>query len=163
MSETAIVVLEVRNDKDRGNLVVTIRKLESEDVYFFKHHHQPINKHPEQIQRLVELSKPTTRTKSINVNIMAFVTQYFNVSKLAFEFKGVKLNSSNQQVSKVFNLRINKEIGILKRKQTIANTKEEKLAEKNRKILEKLASDEARFQAERAERIVTAMADMQTD
>lgn len=159
MSEATTVVLEV----DRGNLVVTIRALNSQNVFFFKYHHQPIDQHPEQVQHLVRLSKPTIRTKSIKVDIQSFITQYYNVSEKVFEFRGVPLNSTNQQVSKVMDRRINKEVGILKRKKTVEERKDAKTAEKNKKFLEKLASDEAKFQEERAKRIAAAKADMDID
>lgn len=160
MTDVAIVVLNVLNDKDRGNLVISIRKSDNEDTYFFKYDHQPLAKHPEQIQHLVRTSKPTTRAKSITVNIMDFITQYCNLTSGMFEFRGVKLNSTSQQVATVIDRRINKELGIMKRKKTIADGKAAKVDEKNRKIREKLLSDEAAFQQERARRIVEAMANM---
>lgn len=46
-----------------------------------------------------------------------------------------------------------KEIGKIKRSQTIAANKQVKIAEHNRKLHEKLAKDEQDFQIERARRI----------
>lgn len=162
IAQTAVVVLEVRNDKDRGNLVVTITP-DQGAVHFFKYHHQPLGQHPEQIQQLVQMSKPTIRTKSIKIDIMPFLSEYWNVSKNVLEFKGVSLNSATQQVLKVEDRRINKEIGIMKRKKTIQETKEAKKVEKRSKILQKLEADETKFQEERARRIREAMADMETN
>lgn len=159
----ADVVFEVRNDKCRGNIVVTIRPKDCKDVFFFKYHHQPIKQHPEQIQDLVEMSKPTIRTKSIKVNIMPFLSEYWNQTKNVFEFKGVELNSTKQQVLKVHERRINKEIGILKRKKTIEEKKIQARNEENKVILQKLISDEEMFQAKRAERIREAMSNMETN
>lgn len=155
-----MVIIEVRNDKDRGNLVMTIRQRGNVNSSFFKYHHQPINQHPEQIQRIVQLSKPTTRIKLIEVEIVQFVSEYWNMSGKFFEFKGVKLNSTDQQVSKVQDRLINKEIGALKRAKTIQDTKGIKKHEKNRQIREKLASDEAQFQIKRAERITATHRDV---
>lgn len=159
----AVCLLKVRNDKDRGNVIISIEKLGSSDICFFKYHNQTLDQHPEQIQQLVRTSKPTTRIKTIKVDIMDFITEYYNVSGDFFEFKGVKLNSTSQQVSKVIDRRIKKQIGIMKRKKTIAEGKAAKVEEKKRKIMEKLRSDEAKFQEERARRIVDAMTEMNVD
>lgn len=157
MDEDYSVIFEVRNDKDRGILVLTISLQEtSYNVHFFKHHHQPINQHPEQIQRIVREAKPTTRTKSVKVDITSFAPQYWNVTGKFFEFKGMKLNSTEHQLLKVQESKINKEIGAIKRKKTFEASKKNK----NQAIREKLVSDEAKFQLERAKRIKTAMADM---
>lgn len=159
---TAFVFFEVRNDKNRGNLVLTIRSAEKlEDVHFFRYHHQTLDQHPEQMQNIVQRAGPTIRTKSIKVDIFPFLIQYWNLTGKFFEFKGVKLNSSEQQVSMVYERRIKKEVGIIKRKKTILNSKEQKLAKKNQQMLAKLQSDEQKFQVERAERIRVARADME--
>lgn len=149
--ENAAVLFEIRNDKDRGTLILTVRKNGDDTVFFFKYHHQPINQHPEIMQRIVGESKPTTRTKTIKVNIMDFLRQYWNGT--SFEFKGVVMNSTAAEKSKVFNRLLNKEIGAKKRKQTIEESKQKKLEEKNAKVRSKWTQDEAEFQAERAMRI----------
>lgn len=157
MDENSLTVFEVRNDIDRGNLVLTI-SLEgmSHNVHFFKHHHQPINQHPEQIQRIVRQAKPTTRTKSVKVNITSFLPIYWNVSGKHFEFKGVKLNCTEYQLFKVQETRINKEIGAIKRKKTIEASSKNKI----QSIREKMEIDEEKFQLERAKRIKAAKADL---
>lgn len=152
---TANVVIEIRNDKDRGNLILTIRREDEDNVYFFKYHHQAVHHHPEQIQQIVASSKPTTRTKSIKVNILGFMRQYWNGS--FFEFKGVELNSAGKQSTKVYNRLLNKEVGKIKRKQTIEESKQIKLQQKNDKIRQKILDDEAAFQIERAKRITELM------
>lgn len=156
-----LVKFEVRNDKDRGILVLTISLEEmSYNVHFFKYHHQPIDQHPEQIQRIVRHARPTTRTKSVVVDITSFSALYWNVSGGFFEFKGIKLDSSENQILKAQKTRINKEVGAIKRKQTI----EAKKKDKQEAIREKLARDEAEFQLERARRIKEAVQDkMETD
>lgn len=158
MNENYSVIFEVRNDKDRGNLVLTIRSQEmSDNVHFFKYHHQPINQHPEQIQRVVRQAKPTVRTKSVKIDIISFSAHYWNVSGKFFEFKGVKLDSTEHQLFKVQERRINKDIAATKRKHTIEVSKKQ---DKNQAIREKLARDEENFQLERAKRIKAAMVDM---
>lgn len=37
------VIFEVKLDKDRGIVVLTIRKEEEDEVHFFRFHHQPLN------------------------------------------------------------------------------------------------------------------------
>lgn len=159
--ETAFVVFEVINDKDRGNLALTIKPHGLDTLFFFKYHHQPIDQHPEQIQRIVQRSKPTSRKKSIKINIMPFLNEYWNVSGKFFEFKSIKLNSTSQQLAKVQERRINKEIGMMKRKNTLKEAKDRKILAENKKIRDKLDEDEAAFQVERARRIAAAMKDMQ--
>lgn len=147
-------VFEVRNDKDRGVLVLTIRWEEADfNVHFFKYQHQPIAQHPEQIQSIVRLAKPKTRTKSVRVNIVSFAAIYWNVSAKFFEFKGLKLDSNENQVARAQEIRINKEVGIIKRKITSEVSKKNK----DEAVREKLVSDERKFQLERAKRIKEAM------
>lgn len=156
MDENGLVIFEVRHDIDRGILVLTIRSEEmSHNVHFFKYHHQPIDQHPEQIQDIVRQTKPTSRTKSVVIDISSLLAQYWNVSGEFFEFKGVKLNSTEKQIAKVQERKINKEVGAIKRKQTIETTKKNK----KQAMKDKLASDEAAFQLERAKRIKAAMVD----
>lgn len=159
--ENCLVIFEVRNDIDRGILVLTISLEEmSQNVHFFKLHHQPINQHPEQVQRIIRQAKPTTRTKSVNIDVTPFSALYWNVPGKFFEFKGVKLNSTKQQLFKAEEMKINKEVGAIKRKKTI----EAKKKDKGQAIREKLESDEKNFQLERARRIKEAMKDlMETD
>lgn len=149
---TEEVLFEIKNDKDRGNLILTVRQNGNDNVWFFKYHHQPISQHPEIVQQIVGASKPTARTKTIRVNIMDFQRQYWNGK--SFEFKGVVLNSMEKEKTEVYNRLINKEVGAKKRKQTIEESKQKKLeAKKN-----KLVADEAAFQAERALRIAELFA-----
>lgn len=161
--DTAFVFLEIRNDKDRGNLILTITPEELSAVSFFDYQHQPVSRHPEQIQEIVRKAKPTTRTKSIRVDIMPFLSQYYNVAGKFFEFKARKMNSTEQQNSQVRTMRLNKEIGALKRKRTVAELKEQRIIEKNRKIREEMAKDEEKFQQERAERLAAVRNDMQIE
>ncbi len=161
MEDNYLVKIEVRNDKDRGILVLTICLEEmSYNVHFFKYHHQPIDQHPEQIQRIVRQARPTIRTKSVFVDITPFSAIYWNVTDRFFEFKGVKLNSSENQIHKAQETKISKEIGAIKRKLT----NEAKKKDKQQAIREKLANDEKEFQLKRARRVKEAMEDqMETD
>lgn len=152
---TAYVFFEIRNDKDRGNLILTARRYEDNDVCFFNYHHQAINQHPEQMQQIVALSKPTTRTKTIRVDIMGFLRNYWNGT--SFEFKGVQMNTTQLQSAKVYKRLLNKEVGIMKRKETIAESKQKKVEEKKKKIAEKLQKAEAAFQEEQAKRLADLM------
>ncbi len=99
---SAVVVLQIRNDKERGILVLTIRQADSDVVFFFKPHHQPLRQHPIQVQEIVKRSNPTARTKT-----------------LTLEFMGVVLSSTDDQSKKTYNRLLNKEVGAIKRKETI--------------------------------------------
>lgn len=152
------VVFEVKLDKDRGIIIVTIRKEESDNVCFFRFHHQTIDCHPEQVQQIIRSHKITARTKSIKINIYGFVSHYWNINEKYFEFKGVKPNSTNQQIEKLQRAKINKEIGVLKRQET--GTNQGKQMEKMKKLEAKLREDERQFQIIRANRIAQAKADI---
>lgn len=151
------VIFEVKLDKDRGIVVLTIRKEEEDEVHFFRFHHQPLNCHPEQLQMAIRSSKVTARTKSFKINIYEYCAHYYNSDKKCFEFKGVKLNSNVQQLKKVLNTRINKEVSLIKRKE--ADTKGRKEA-KMEAMKEKNNKFEEEFQKERAKRIAEAMTDI---
>lgn len=148
---TAIIVLQVRNDKERGILVLTIRQVQNETLYFFKPHHQPLRQHPSQVQEIVKRSSPTTRTKSVTFDAITFLRQYWNGT--TFEFMGVILTSTDDQVSKTYSRLLNKEVGAIKRKEVIATKKQEKAAAELKKRTDKLFRDEQAFQVERARRI----------
>ncbi len=157
MSEiNPFVVFEVKLDKDRGIIVLTIRKEEYDDVWFFRFHHQPLNCHPEQVQQTIRSHNITSRTKSIKVNIYGFLYHYWNEEVESFEFKGVKLNSTTQQLAKVQHRKINKEIAGLKRKETVRKNQQDKL-ELQKELNEKLENE---FQLERAKRIASATAEI---
>ena len=68
-------------------------------------------------------------------------------------FGGTKLQSTKQQLEKVYTVRLNKEMGIAKRQSTLAAKKQEKVITKNNQLKQRYASAEAEFQAERARRI----------
>lgn len=152
------VVFEVKLEKDRGIVVLTIRKEEEEEVHFFRFHHQPLSCHPEQLQAAIRSNKVTARTKSVTVNIYGYCAHYWNGAKNYFEFKGVQLNSNVQQLRTVMNTRINKEIGVLKRKASGGTSRKEAEIEA---LKEKNDQFEKEFQEERAKRIAAAMADIQ--
>lgn len=108
------VVFEVKLDKDRGVIILTVRKDENDNVCFFRFHHQPIHCRPEQVQQIIRSHKVMARTKSINVNIFSFLSQYWNDNGNCFEFNGVKLNSNEHEIAKLQNAKVNKEIGLFK-------------------------------------------------
>lgn len=156
------VVFEVKLDKDRGILVLTIRKEEKDDVCFFRFHHQPLNCHLEQVQQVIRSQKVTARRKSVKVNIYSFFSHYWNEQKKHFEFKGIKLNSTGQQMVDMQERQINKEIRLMNRREARETvTKEQKEAEKWKKLTEKYAEQEAQFQLRRAKRIAEAVQDIE--
>lgn len=141
----------VRNDKFRGLLVETF-ETSNGNQYFFKYHQQPLMKHCEQLQILVKKTN-IQRAKKLHVDMTPFLHEYMRVSDGAIIFQETKLESVANQIEKVYTMRINKEIGIAKRKQTMAANKQAKINASNKKIKDRYESAEAEFQAERARRI----------
>lgn len=133
----------VRNDKNRGLLLQTIETSDGDDIYFFKYRDQPIERHCEQMQNIVR-SAGVRRSKMMLVDLSPFLHEYCSGGSIMF--KGTKLNSVNQRVQKIQQMTINKEIGALKRKQTMANKNHAKIAAKEQQ-------DEANFLAERGRKI----------
>lgn len=156
------VVFEAKFDKDRGIVILTIRKDEKDDVCFFRFHHQPLSCHPEQLQEFIRSQNITNRTKSVKVNIYSYSAHYWNEEEECFEFKGVKLNSTAQQLAKIHSFKIKKEIGVMKRNEANANRAERKKADL-RKLQEKKKEIEAKFQEERAKRIAEARANLKAN
>lgn len=143
-----VVVFTVRNDKDRG---ILIEQLEyNNDIYFFKHHDMSLHRHCDQIQNIVR-SVGVQRSKKIRVDTAEFCYEYF-VDKVP-SFKRCFLNSTKQQMKKVADACINKEIGAKKRSTTVANNKERKIEERKIGILERMKAADDYYQAERKKRM----------
>lgn len=138
----ALIVLQITNDREHGILVKTIRKKDEETIYFFKTHHQKLWRHPIQVQEIVKRSKPTARAKSVTIDALPFLRQYWDGT--TFQFMGVKLTSSDYQNNKTYDRLLNKEIGVKKRLATLK--------------AKKLAKDEQLFQERRAQRIAAMFA-----
>lgn len=142
------VTFGVRNDKNRGTLVENIEV--KDNLFFFKLHDQPLDRHCEQVQSIIRKAN-VKRSKKIVVNIASFSYEYFFKDQVSF--KGTALNSVNSQIGKVANTTINKEIGALKRSITMAANKPKKVEQDKQKITLKLRDAERYFQLERARRI----------
>lgn len=138
----------IRNDKQRGILVQSMTT--ADNIYFFKHHDQPIFRHCDQMQRIV-LQAEVKRTKKITVDVFEFQSEYF-LKNIAM-FRGKPLNSNNAQIKKSADLLLNKELGIEKRKITMAASKQQKIDEQRNRVLSKLKDAELYYQTERARRI----------
>ncbi len=151
MSLNLIGIFGVRNDSSRGILIETILAPNG-TTYFFKFCDQPLARHCEQVQNIIRKAQ-VKRAKKIQVDLAPFINEYWCSLTETVEFKGVKLNSDDSQLLKLHQMKINKEIGAAKRAITIAANKQTKIAEKNRKIIEKAQADEQRFQALRIQRI----------
>lgn len=150
--------IQIVQDKDRGTLILSIKpKNNLKEVLFFKYQDQVIERHPEQVQNLVRKCKPTNRVKKIDVDISEFLFVYYNCVTNKFEFRGCELRSAAVQAEEVYNRKINKEIGILKRKMTIEDRKQEKIAAKQQIFMERIRDHEKQFQIERARRITELM------
>lgn len=145
-----IATFGIKNDKSRGILIQTLKVCE--DVYLFKYQDQPLSRHCLQLQNIIQ-SANVKRTRQILVDATPFICEYYHKADDSIRFKGTKLISTKKQMENVRNMKINKEIGQLKRHQTVAQKKEEKIAEHNRKLKEKLDCEERIFQMERARRI----------
>lgn len=139
-----IVDFTVRHDKWRG---IVIEKFETEsNEYFFKYHDQAIHRHCAQIQEIVRVTD-VKRTKNISVDISKFQHEYFR-SKIA-TFKGCVLESVNNQITKVVQSAITKEIGSAKRSITVAKNKQRKIEERNTKISTRMDAIEDFYKEQR--------------
>lgn len=86
------VIFEVKNDKNLGILILTVRNADNV-THFFRDNHQSLNQHPEQVREAVKQNLPVVgRKKNVRVDIAGFLRQYWNGN--TFEFKGVRLNST---------------------------------------------------------------------
>lgn len=143
-------IFGVRNDKGRGLLVESLEY--NEKQYFFKYHDQPLFKHCKQMQAIVR-EKNVQRARKLHIDITPFLHEYLQVSDSSIIFRGTKLESNYDQIEKVYTMKLNKEEGIVKRKQTMTAKKQEKIIAHNNKVKNLYANAEAEFQAERAKRI----------
>lgn len=144
----SIVEFTVRNEKYRGLIIESIAT--KSDEYFFKYADQPLHRHCDQIQRVVRAAE-VKRCKKITVDIAGFEYEYLLDNVVTFH--GSKLNSANKQVQKVYDRKLNKEIGEMKRKITMEQNKSKKIQEKNDIITTRMSQAEKRFQAERQRKI----------
>lgn len=94
------------------------------------------------------------RARKLHIDITPFLHEYLQVSDSSIMFRGTKLESNYDQIEKVYTMRLNKEVGIAKRKQTMAAKKQEKIIAHNNEVKKLYADAEAEFQAERARQIV---------
>ncbi len=146
-----IVLFGVRNCKSRGVLIESI-DIGDGDTYFFKFHNQLITSHCVQIQNIMRAAD-IKKSRKVQVDISEFITEYWDAPRNIVWFKGIKLDSANQQISKTMMKRLNIDIGVKKRCFTINDAKATKAVEKQRKLEEKSAAVEKCFQEERAKRI----------
>lgn len=153
--ETVPIVVKcifgVRHDKHRGILVETLETADG-NVYFFKMHDQPISKHCQQMQNIAKLAN-VQRARKLHIDITTFAHEYFRITDKAIVFRGTKLTSAHSQVEKTYTMRLNKEMGIVKRQQTMAANKQAKILAHNQRIVSQMIKAEEEFQAERARRI----------
>ncbi|KAJ6634622.1 hypothetical protein Bhyg_13198 [Pseudolycoriella hygida] len=108
----------IRNDKNRGLLVESLETADG-TVYFFKHHDQPLSSHCQQLQNIVKAAN-VRRARKLHIDVTEFSHEYFQPSDMAVMFRATKLQSVRDQAEKVFSMRLNKEIAIVKRKETMA-------------------------------------------
>lgn len=138
------VTFGVRLDKNRGVLIETLTH--QNDVFYFKHHNQPLTKHCEQVQDIV-LSANVKRSKKIKIDLSRFIHEYRFVENNVW-FRANKLGSERPQCGKT---QRTKKIG--KSIYTIAKLNEMKLQQQTVKKMKKLDELEKAFQAERARRV----------
>lgn len=149
--ENFVVEFGVRNDKFRGILIHSISKNRLE-TFFFKFHDQPLDRHCIQIQDMIR-SENVKRSKKVIVNVTDFSFEYFHPVDQTFQFKGVKLLSTHGQFIDSANIAINRQIGQMKRANTIAENKQKRIDEHNAQLSASLVARETAFQVERAKRI----------
>lgn len=142
----------IRNDKNRGLLVETMETADG-NVHFFKHHDQPLSSHCQQLQNIV-IAANVRRARKLLIDVTEFYLEYFQASDNTAMFRATKLESVHNQVEKAYSMRLNKEMSIVKRRETMAANKQAKIIEKNNRIVSKIEAAEVAFQAERARRIL---------
>ncbi len=146
--DSEIVDFCIRNDKQLGILVESMTT--ADNIYFFKHHDQPIFRHCDQMQRIVRQAE-VKRTKKISVDIFEFRYEYF-LRNIAM-FRGKPLNSNNAQINKSCNFLLNKELGAEKRKITMAASKQKKIDEQRNRVLSKMKDADIYYHTERERRL----------
>lgn len=144
----ALAQFIVRHEKNRGILIDSIAI--NNNNYFFKYQDQPIERHCEQMQRIIR-GLNVKRCRKIVIDITEFTEQYLIGGKCVFN--GTALNSVQQQIDKAVASKTNKEIAAMKRAITYANNKPKRMEERNAKIQKKMEETEKHFQAQRAIRI----------
>lgn len=138
----------VRNDKFRGLVIEKFVNVNNE--CFFKHRDQPIQRHCQEIQTIVQ-SANVKQAKVIRIDVAKFYYEYF--FRLQPTFRGCPMTTTHGQMDKVCALNISKEIGAIKRNVTIAQNKSKKIEERNFKISTNMQLVEQKFQTERAKRL----------
>lgn len=68
---TTKAVFHVRNHKTRGLIIESIKVLGSDDIHFFRYHHQPIHHHVEQVRNKI-LSTKIIREAEVEIDIKEF-------------------------------------------------------------------------------------------
>lgn len=147
-----IVTFGVRNCKTRGVLIESIKFGEG-NVYFFKYQNQQVDGHCMQMQNIIR-SANVKRARKIEVDISEFVHEYLDPIHKTVWFRGVKLESEITQIEKVYKKRLNIEIGVKKRQQSMEVNKKAKEAAKQDALNKKAEAVERMFQEERAKRIL---------
>lgn len=146
------VIFGVRNCSSRGLLIESIEN-NNGGVFLLKYQDQPMDKHCTQMQNILR-SANVKRARKITIDISGFFNEYQNPIDKSAWFKGIKLESVDQQIKKTLTKRINIDVGIIKRKKTIQDNKETKAAKKKEDLEKKLALVERSFQEERTRRIL---------
>lgn len=146
-----VVEFGVRNDKFRGILIQSISENRLE-TFYFKFHDQPLDRHCIQIQDIIR-SENVRRSRKIIVNVTEFYFEYIHPVDKRFQFKGIYLLSTHGQFIDSSNVAINRQIGQMKRANTIAENKKKRIDERNAQLTASLAAREKAFQEERAKRI----------
>lgn len=149
-----IGIFEVRYDQNRGLLIDSLGTPDG-NIFYFKDHDKPVQKHCVEMQNIVRGAK-IQRTKKLRIEISSFAHEYIRHSDNTVMFRGTKLVSAEDQKNKVYATRLNKEVGIAKRKQTMSANKQAKIDERNDKILLQRQDAELKYKAELKRRIIIA-------
>lgn len=153
----AEVIFTVFKHKTEGLLIKSIREANSQNEFYFRTKDQPIDRHCPFIQEAIKKAN-VKGTKGVLVDLTDCVSLYVNTVDGSFQYNAVKLKSTQDELIRQYQLRINKEIGQIKRKFTMEDKKnEEPPSVYNARLKAKYAAEEAMFQQERARRIDEVM------
>lgn len=110
-------------ERDRGTCVYAIKDANSSDWYYFRDHHHYLSIHIDAVRAAVHQRNPRRR-QAIDIKLDSNdLINYYDQRSKKFFFKTNFLNGAANYIEKVSTAWANKEIGILKRKDTLARKK----------------------------------------
>ena len=146
----AEVIFTVQKHATLGLLIKSIREASNENEFYFRTKDQPIKRHCQFIQEAI-IRANVKGTKRVSVDLTDCVSLYVNTADGSFQYNALKLKSTQDEIIRQYNLKMNKEIGQIKRKFTMEDKKNAEPASLyNSRLKTRFAAEETAFQNERA-------------